>query len=86
MPPKDQNHVPAKMGVLFSDGVTLVPIAIDSVTGGFKANVTDTIGFVPGSIDFRSDNYRPCWMAQNSVDGTPIPIFVDADGAILIDT
>lgn len=83
--PTDQNHVPAKLGVWCVDGVTLIPIAIDPDNGGVMTDSVSTIGFTPGSIDFRDENYRPCWMAVNSVDGSPIPIFVNADGAILID-
>lgn len=82
---KDQNAVPAKIGVWCEDGVTLINIAIDASSGGIKVDITSTIGFTPGSIDFRNENYRPCWMAQNSVDGTPIPIFVNSDGAVLVD-
>lgn len=83
--PYDENRIKAKLGVLCTDGVTLVPIAIDPATDGVKIDTVSTIGFTPGSIDFRDANYQPCWMAENSVDGTPIPIFVNADGAILVD-
>jgi hypothetical protein len=83
--PRDNNHITAKLGVLCTDGVTLIPISIDPVSGGINVDTVSTIGFTPGSIDFRDANYQPCWMAQNSVDGTPIPIFVNADGAILVD-
>lgn len=82
--PHDQNWVKAKLGVLCTDGITLIPIAIDPATGGLTTDTVSTIGFTPGSIDFRDQNYQPCWMAQNSVDGTPIPIFVNASGAILV--
>jgi hypothetical protein len=81
----DANRVFSKLGVLCTDGVTLVPIAIDASTGAIKVDTTSAIGFTPGSIDFRDENYRPCWMAQNADDGTPIPIFVNAEGAILVD-
>lgn len=84
--PHDQNWVKAKLGVLCTDGVTLVPIAVDAATGGVMIDTTSTIGFTPGSIDFRDQNYQPCWMARNSVDGTTIPIFVNAQGAILVST
>lgn len=83
--PHDANWVKAKLGVLCTDGVTLVPIAVDPVLGGVMTDTASTIGFTPGSIDFRDQNYQPCWMATNSVDGTPIPIFVNANGAILVD-
>ncbi len=84
--PHDQNRVKAKLGVWCVDGVTLIPIAIDPVGGGLMVDTTSTIGFTPGSIDFRDENYQPCWMATNDDDGTTIPIFVNADGAILIST
>lgn len=84
--PHDQNWVKAKLGVLCTDGVTVIPIAIDSVTGGVEIDTVSTIGFTPGSIDFRDQNYQACWMAQNSSDGTSIPIFVNASGAVLIST
>lgn len=83
--PHDQNFVKAKLGVWCVDGRTLIPISIDAA-GGMMVDTTSTIGFTPGSIDFRDENYQPCWMAQNSVDGTPIPIFVNSSGAVLIDT
>lgn len=82
--PHDGNWVKAKLGVLCSDGVTVLPIQIDSSNGGFMVDTVSTIGFTPGMIDFRDENYQPCWMAQNSVDGTPIPIFVNASGAVLV--
>lgn len=83
--PHDQNRIKAKLGVLCTDGVTLVPIAIDAGNGGVLIDTVSTIGFTPGSIDFRDENYQSCWMAENSDDGSPIPIFVNADGAILVD-
>lgn len=81
--PHDQNRVKAKLGVLCTDGVTVLPIEIDPVTGGVTVDTVSTIGFTPGTIDFRDQNYQACWMAQNSVDGTLIPIFVNANGAVL---
>lgn len=84
--PHDQNWVKAKLGVLCTDGVTTIPIAINPANGGMEVDETSTIGFVPGTIDFRDKNYQSCWMAKNSVDGTTIPIFVNAQGAVLIST
>lgn len=83
---RDNNHVPTKLGVLCTDGVTLVPIAIDP-NGDMKVDSVSSISFDPSSIDFRDENYRPCWMGVRSDDGvTPCPVFVNADGAVLIDT
>ena len=89
--PKDQNFVKAKLGVLFSDGVTLIPLAIDSSNGGIKVNTTDTISSdilqaVANKIP-RDSNFEPAWAAVSSTDGSVLyPIFVDATGAVLIDT
>ena len=83
--PHDQNRVKAKLGVWCVDGRTLIPVAVDAALGGMKMDTTSTIGFTPGSIDFRDQNYQPCWMMTNSVDGSPIPLFVNADGAVLVD-
>lgn len=82
--PRDNNHVPAKFGVLYSDGVTLIPIAVDPTTGGMKTNDTATISYNPTGIDFRDENYATAWMGVDTVTGLPVPIFVDADGAVLI--
>lgn len=84
--PHDQNTVKAKLGVLCTDGVTLVPIAINNLNGGFEIDATSTTTFGSDSIDFRDQNYQPCWMASRVSDGTPIPVFVNAQGAILITT
>lgn len=82
---RDQNHVTSKLGVLCTDGMTLIPIAINPINGGVKVDTISVISFTPGSIDFRDENYRACWIAQNSVSGLPIPIFVNANGAVLMD-
>lgn len=82
---RDNNHVETKLGVLFSDGVTLVPIALDA-SGLVMVNTTDTIGFTPNPIALKDENFENVLLAENSVDGTTIPVYVDATGAILIDT
>lgn len=90
--PQDQNYIRAKFGVLFSDGVTLVPIVIDSSNAGVKVNTTDTVSagvlamftnrIMPRSLEY----YKDCWFGvSNSDDTSPLPIFVDLDGAVLID-
>lgn len=89
--PHDQNFVKAKMGVLFSDGVTLVPIAINPVGGGFKVNTSDVVSapvlaLFADNRAIRDENYQPCWLGTDSTDSSHVlPIFVDADGAVLID-
>ena len=82
--PHDQNFIKAKLGVLFSDGVTLVPIAINPVGGGVKINLTDVISQAAKENAPRDGNYGPAWLGQKD-DGTTCPIYVDADGAVLVD-
>lgn len=90
--PADQNYIRAKFGVLFSDGVTLVPIVVNSSSEGVKVNTTDTVSagvlalftskIMPRSLEY----YKDCWFGvSNTDDSAPLPIFVDSDGAILID-
>ena len=81
----DQNFVPIKLGVLCTDGVTLIPIAVNSSGGGMKTDVVSSISYNPTGIDFRDENYRPAWMGVDSVTGLACPIFVNASGEVLID-
>ena len=82
--PRDNNFVPVRMGILCTDGVTPVPIAIDA-SGNMKADIVSTIS-VAATEALRDENHMPTWMGVSSVDGvTPVPIYVNADGAILID-
>jgi hypothetical protein len=84
---RDNNHQPVLLGVLFSDGVTLVPIKIDAATGGIAVNTSDTIGFTPDQDALEDGNYVPNVLAQDSTDATKrCPIYVDADGAVLVAT
>lgn len=89
---RDQNFVKSKLGVLFSDGETLVPIAINSSNDGVKTNVTDTVDpailalYAAGKAIPRDANDVPALCAQSNTDeNVEFPVFVDADGAILID-
>lgn len=90
----DENRVFAKMGVLFSDGVTLIPIAIDPVNGGVLMNTTDTVSadiLAATANNIPRENgvdgvWRPAWSGQSSLDSSiTYPVFVDATGAILVD-
>lgn len=83
--PRDNNFVPVKMGILCTDGVTPVPIAID-VGGNMKVDQTSTISVAAQNAQ-RDENHVPTWMGVSETDGvTPVPIYVNADGAVLIDS
>ncbi len=88
----DQNAVKAKLGVLFSDGVTLVPIAINPANDGMMINSVDTVDasilalYENGKAIPRDENGTPAWCAQSNTDSSVLyPVFVDADGAVLVD-
>lgn len=82
--PADQNHVRGRLGVLYTDGVTTIPIAIDEVTGGMKVNEVDTVQVTLQPISPHDENFKDCMMFVGS-DGLTYPWVVDADGAVLID-
>lgn len=90
--PRDNNHVSTKLGVLFSDGETLVPIAIDPTNGGFKQNTTDSVDvailalYEAGKAIPRDSNNVPALCGLSNTDSSVIyPVFVDSDGAVLVD-
>lgn len=82
---KDQNNVRSRLGILFSDGVTTIPIRIDEATGAMGVNSTDTITVPWPAISPRDENYQFCMTFMGS-DGLTYPWAVDADGNVLIDT
>lgn len=84
--PHDQNFVKAKMGVLCTDGVTPIPIAINPLTGGMMVDSVSVITYNPTNIAPRDNNHQPVWLGKSSVDGRALPINVNASGAVLIST
>lgn len=83
---RDNNHTPTLLGVLYSDGVTLVPIAIDG-NGLVTTDEVNTIGFTPATISPQDENYVNVLMGVDSTDPTKLcPVYVNSSGAILIET
>ena len=89
----DQNYVKSKLGVLFSDGVTLVPIKINSLNGAVQVNAIDTVApailtlYTNGMAIPRDSNNQPALCGQSDTNSEVVyPVFVDAAGAILINT
>ena len=81
---RDKNHVPTLLGILYSDGVTKVPIAIDG-NGDLKTDVTNTISFTPPTVSPEDENYVNVLMAVDSTDPTKLcPVYVNSSGAVLI--
>ena len=84
--PRDDNGVPAWLGLSSVDGVTPVPIQIDSVTGGMKIDTMSTISFSPIDVAGRDQNNVETVLAQTEGDTTVLPIYVNpATGGVLID-
>lgn len=81
---QDNNFVKSRMGVLNTDGVTTIPIAINESNGGMKINTTDTISFTMTPLSPRDANYYTCLLFVGS-DGLTYPVVCDASGAVLID-
>ena len=82
---KDQNHIPVMLGVSYVDGTTLVPIGVDSATGGLEIDLVNTFSGTINTNALRDSNHVPVLMAENSVDGTLIPVYVNpTTGGILI--
>lgn len=83
---RDQNHVATKLGVLFSDGTTLVPIATNPATGAVLVNNLDTLQVAVTEEARRDENFVHVLLGVNSVDGSTIPVYVDSNGKVLIAT
>lgn len=81
---RDQNHIPVRLGVLNTDGVTLTPIKIDSGNGGMMITTIDTISFTMTPIDREDDNRVKAVLCEGD-DGLTYPIVVNSDGEVLID-
>lgn len=87
---RDQNRVPIWWGLSSIDGVTPVPIAIDSVTGKplmeIGVSVSAVITALTASLP-RDENRIPCIGGVSNADNTIIPISVNpVTGAILAQT
>lgn len=81
---RDENHVPVWLGVLNTDGTTLVPIKINSSNGGMAINTTDTISFTMTPIAPHDDNRVKALLAEGT-DGEVYPVVVNSSGEVLID-
>ncbi len=82
--PADQNFVRSKLGVLNTDGVTLVTIKINPANGGMMVNSTDTISFTMTPIAPEDENYKKVLLWEGT-DGLTYPWVCNADGEVLIE-
>lgn len=85
---RDQNNVPTLLGVLESDGETLVRVEVNVASNNSLSVRDDSTGTDYGpSISPRDNNYVPALLAVSSVDGvTPVVVYATADGKLLINS
>lgn len=82
--PRDNNGVPAILGTLDSDGVTVVPIQVNPVNHAVKFQNGDSGTSFNSTTAQRDDNRVTALWGVSSADGvTPIYIAVNSDGKIL---
>lgn len=82
---KDENDVSGLVGVLNTDGKTVVPVAANPAT--HRLYVTDgTSGNDNGPANaLHDDNDVPTLIAVSSADGkTPVVVYTTADGRLLV--
>jgi len=83
---RDQNHVPTIISPLDSDGSTVVRVQVNPSNHGLKID-DDISGSDNGGNSLRDENHTSVLMGISSVDGvTPVAIYADSDGKLLIDS
>jgi len=84
---RDDNNIPTLLGVLNSDGETTIKVKVNPSNHGFKVDNNTTGSDNGPSISPRDENFVPALMCVSSVDGvTPVVVYCDVDGALLIDS
>jgi hypothetical protein len=81
----DQNHVPTLIGVLNTDGLTVVPVKADPSEHTLKVS-DGSSGSDNGPTNAKHDqNHVPTLVAVSSVDGiTPVVVYADSSGNLLV--
>jgi len=83
---RDENNATTIIGVLNTDGATIVPVEANVVTHALSVD-NDTTGSDNGpERALRDENSVTTLLAVSSVDGvTLVPLYVDSTGKLLID-
>jgi len=83
---RDDNNKPAILAVLNTDGTSVTPVEINPATHGLSVD-NDTTGTDQGPARaLRDENFGPTMLAVSDVDGvTPVALYVDSNGKLLID-
>lgn len=85
--PRDANDVPVMMGALNTDGSTPTAVAAEPTEHYVYTNDDTTGTSLSTEPSVRDQNRVTGLMAVSSADGvTPIPLYVDADGKLLVDS
>ncbi len=83
---RDQNNVPTLLAVLNTDGTTVGMVDANPATHSLAVNNNTTGSDSGPTRALRDENFVPTMLAVSSADGTTlIPLYVDADGKLLID-
>lgn len=84
---RDENNVPTMLGVLNTDGATLVPVQINISNHGLAINDNTTGTDLGPDHALRDGNFVTSLIGVSSVDGkTPVAVYADASGNLLIDS
>lgn len=82
----DENGVRSLLGVLDTDGATLVPIKANATTHRLRVRFGTSGSDLGPTNAPRDENDVPALMGVSEVDGkTPVVIYADADGRLLLD-
>lgn len=83
---RDDNNVPSILGVLNTDGETAARVKANPSTHSLAVNNNTTGSDNGPDRALRDENFVPTMLAVSSADGTTlVPLYVDADGKLLID-
>jgi hypothetical protein len=81
---KDENGVSTMIGVLNTDGKTITRIKANPTNHGLKYD-DDTTGSDYGTPNAKHDeNGVRCLMAVSSVDGSPVALYINSEGQLLV--
>lgn len=85
---RDQNNVPTILGVLNSDGETIIRIQANPASNNALKIENNTTGSDNGPTRaLRDENFVPTLLATSSVDGeTPVVVYTDINGNLLVDS
>lgn len=84
---RDNNSVPTLTGILNTDGETSTRVKVNVSNSNSMKVDDDTTGSDNGPTDAkRDDNRVPVAMVASEVDGTPVALYANSDGDLLIDS